>query len=367
MPALTPPMGWNTWNRFLDENHRADFDATTETAVLEQARALVDTGLAAAGYNYVVMDDCYQSFRRDYRGRLVGHPHRFKSGIKCLADEIHALGLKFGIYAVPGSQTCAQQYFDYHGLDLGSLNYEQVDAEAFSEWGVDYVKYDWCRAHINDGLKAPEAFKKMADELKRVNPDIVYSISEYGLFQSHLWAPEFANLWRTTDDLLPHWDSVMRTLDQQVDLFPYSRPGHWNDPDMLQVGNGTLTPAENRTHFFLWAILNAPLMAGNDLTKMSDETLNLLKHPGVIAIDQDWGGSQGRLVHNQEGMQMWEKPMSSGGVASVLVNRNEVTTSFNLVERYRQGSTYVDVWSGDQINDTVISLAPHDSIIFTSR
>jgi alpha-galactosidase len=271
------------------------------------------------------------------------------------------------LYAVPGTQTCAQQYFDYHGLDLGSLNHERDDAQAFAEWGVDYLKYDWCRAHINDGLSAPEAFKKMADELAAVAPHIVYSISEYGLFESHLWAPEFANLWRTTDDLLPHWNSVMRTLDQQVELHPYSKPGHWNDPDMLQVGNGTLTKAENRSHMFLWAILNAPLMAGNDLTRMSDEVLDLLKHPGVIAIDQDWGGSQGQLVHDLDGVQIWQKPMSTGGVAGVLLNRNDSVEHFDLLAKYSEFDSVVDVWSGESIDGASVGLDAHDSIMFTAK
>jgi hypothetical protein len=323
--------------------------------------------MAAAGYQYVVMDDCFQSYARDSKGRLQGHPHRFPRGIQYLVDEVHALGLKFGIYSVPGSLTCAQQYDDYHGLDLGSLNREEIDAQAFAEWGIDYLKYDWCRAHLNDGLKAPETFKKMADLLQKYAPNVVYSISEYGLFESHLWAPEFCNMWRTTDDLMPNWDSLMRTLDLQVNLYPYSKPGHWNDPDMLQVGNGELTDSENRAHMYLWAVLNAPLMAGNDLTTMSDKTLALLTHPGIIAIDQDWGGSQGRKVFNSNGIEIWEKPNSDGSKAIAVLNRSETKSNIELSQNYSDISAWKDVWSGDLLTSTAVEVPPHDAYLLISQ
>ena len=172
----------------------------------------------------------------------------------------------------------------------------------------------------------------MSDALKSSGRDIVFSISEYGLFKSHDWAPEFANLWRTTDDLIASFDSILRTLDLQENLYPYSKPGAWNDPDMLQVGNGSLTLSENRTHMYLWAVLNAPLMAGNDLIRMSDEVRDLLIHPGIIAIDQDWGGHQGRLVYSVGEAQVWSKPMSDGSKASVLLSRGETKQAFKLAE-----------------------------------
>lgn len=367
MKASTPPMGWNSWNHFLNkERLRADIPATTEKAVLAQANALVDTGMAAAGYNIFVLDDCFQAYQRDHQGRLQGHPHRFPHGIQYLVDEIHALGLKFGIYSVPGSLTCAQQYDDYHGLNLGSLGREEIDAKAFAEWGVDFLKYDWCRAHLNDGLRAPETFKKMADLLNIYAPNIIYSISEYGLFESHLWAPEFCNMWRTTDDLMPNWDSLMRTLDQQVNLHLYSKPGHWNDPDMLQVGNGSLTDSENRAHMYLWAILNAPLFAGNDLTQMSEKTLALLTNPRIIAINQDWGGSQGRLIFNESGLQLWQKPMSDGGIAVVALNRLEKALSINTLEFFPSIENWVDVLSGDTFEAATIEIAPHNALFIKS-
>jgi alpha-galactosidase len=350
--ALRPPMGWNSWNYGLNERNRADFSRLTEKTMLAQAQAMVDSGMLAAGYEYFVLDDGYQNARRDYQGRLQGHALRFRNGIPQLVNDVKALGLKFGIYSVPGSLTCAQQYDDYIADGLGSINKERIDAQAFAEWGIDYLKYDWCRAHLNDGLVPKEAFKKMADELKLTGRDIVYSISEYGFWEPHLWAPEFTNLWRTTDDLFADWDSLLRTLDLQKNLYPYSRPGAWNDPDMLQVGNGSLTTAENRAHFFLWAVLNAPLMAGNDLTRMSDEVRDLLIHPGIIEIDQDWSGEQGKLAWSEGDLQVWSKQMSEaagGGVAAVLLNRGDTTGHFNLETAVGNYSTAKDVWSGDSI------------------
>lgn len=353
--ALRPPMGWNSWNYGLNENNRADFSRLTEKTMLAQAQAMVDSGMLAAGYEYFVLDDGYQNARRDYQGRLQGHALRFRNGIPQLVNDVKALGLKFGIYSVPGSLTCAQQYDDYIADGLGSFNKERIDAQAFAEWGIDYLKYDWCRAHLNDGLLAPATFKKMADELRASGRDIVYSISEYGLFESHKWAPEFTNLWRTTDDLFADWGSLMSTLDQQTDLYPYSRPGAWNDPDMLQIGNGDLTHSENKAHFFLWAVLNAPLMAGNDLTKMTDEVRDLLIHPGVIEIDQDWSGEQGRLTWSSGDLQVWSKRMSAeqgGGIAAVLLNRGSERGSFDLETSVGEFSSAVDVWSSDSISAT---------------
>lgn len=366
--AKTPPMGWNSWNYCLDEHDLPDFERLTEKTILAQAKAMVDSGMLAAGYEYFVLDDGFQNARRDHQDRLQGHARRFRNGIPALISEVKSMGLKFGIYSVPGTLTCAQQYQDYVAGDLGSLGREQTDADAFAEWGVDYLKYDWCRAHINNGLHAPEAFRKMADALSATGKEMVFSISEYGLYEPHTWAPEFTNMWRTTDDLFARWDSIMYTLDLQKDLYPYSTPGSWNDPDMLQVGNGELSPGENRAHFFLWAILNAPLMAGNDLTTMTDATRELLLHPGVIAIDQDWGGQQGRLVHDVDGAQIWSKPMSDGSTASVLLARAEQSRSFDLSKLFPDISTAIDVYSGDSITvNEKISVPAHDAVMILTK
>lgn len=362
--AKTPPMGWNSWNATLNEHDRFDKSKLTEQFILAQAKAMVDSGMLAAGYQYLVLDDGFQNARRNYRGELEGHALRFRQGIPALIEGVKALGLKFGIYSVPGTLTCAQQYDDYIADGLGSFGFETLDAETFARWGVDYLKYDWCRAHLNDGLQPVDAFRKMADALKGTGKDIVFSISEYGLYKPYEWAPEFCNMWRTTDDMWWRWDSIMKTLDQQENLYSYSKPGAWNDPDMLHVGNGDLTESENRSHFFLWAILNAPLMAGNDLTRMSDQTRDILIHPGVIEIDQDWGGSQGRLVSNHGDAQVWQKPMSTGGTASVLLSRGEAASSFDLKQLFPEGGKATDVWTGQSIDlSSKIELPPHDSLL----
>jgi alpha-galactosidase len=324
MLASRPPMGWNTWNWMQDSvTYRARVADLTQDAVLACARALVDCGMRAAGYRYVVLDDCWQAPSRAPDGTLAAHPERFPDGIAALAGEIHALGLMFGLYSVPGSLTCAQQYDDYGGDPLGSLGFEELDAHTFAAWGVDYLKYDWCRADVNDGLAAVDAFGRMRRELDRLGRPMVYAISEYGLFEPWHWAPGTAHQWRTTGDLLPTWQSILATVDLQAGLAPYARPGAWNDPDMLQVGNGSLTDGENRAHMYLWAVLNAPLMAGNDPRHIPERTRDLLCEPEIIAVNQDWGGRQGERIGPSAAGEVWAKPMSDGGAAVVLLNRSE--------------------------------------------
>lgn len=370
--AKTPPRGWNSWNRFLDSNNRAQVELVTEVEILNQARALVDSGMAEAGYQYVVLDDCFQAPQRDARGRIQSHPERFPSGIKALADEIHSMGLKFGLYSVPGSLTCAQQYDNYQGNDLGSLNREELDAQTFSDWGVDFLKYDWCRAHLNDGLVAPDAFRKMATELEKLDREIVYSISEYGLFESHLWAPEFTNMWRTTDDLIPTWQSVLRTLDRQIGLEKYSRPGAWNDPDMLQVGNGELIDGENRAHFYLWCVLNAPLMAGNDLTQMPDSVRDLITNKAALSVNDDYASSQGKLMSQSEDLEVWGKSLSDGSVAAVYLNRGERAGKIGLGSAVLgiQAQVFEDLTTGADLGlgvESWLEIPPHDAIFIRAR
>lgn len=366
--AKTPPMGWNSWNATLNEHDRFDKSKLTEQFVLAQAQALVDSGMKDAGYEYIVLDDGFQNVRRDHQGRIQGHALRFRQGIPALAEAVNNLGLKFGIYSVPGTLTCAQQYDDYIADGLGSLGFETIDAQAFAEWGVHYLKYDWCRAHLNDGLEPRAAFKKMSDALQATGKEIVFSISEYGLYKPYEWAPEFCNMWRTTDDMWWRWDSILKTLDLQENLYPYSKPGAWNDPDMLHVGNGDLTFAENRAHFFLWAILNAPLMAGNDLTRMTEQTREILTHQGVIAVDQDWGGEQGRLRFTRGDAQIWSKPMSTGGTAHVLLARGSQKETFNLAELFPEAQSIADVWSGDSISlNEIVDVPGHDALLIITK
>jgi alpha-galactosidase len=364
-------MGWNSWNAFLGTDFHARKDAITADAILGCAQALADSGMRDAGYEYVVLDDCWQDGHRGADGRLVAHPARFPDGIAALAGQVHGLGLKFGLYSVPGSLTCAQQWDDYGGEPLGSLGHEELDAQTFAEWGVDFLKYDWCRADTNDGLTAIDAFTRMRRVLDAQDRPIVYAISEYGTYEPWLWAPRVAHMWRTTDDLVPTWDSLMRTLDRQAPLAPYAKPGAWNDPDMLQVGNGALTDGENRAHFYLWAVLNAPLMAGNDLRTMTPAVRDLLCDPEVIAVDQDWGGRQGTRIGPSGPGEVWAKPMSDGGVAVVLLNRSDEARDieFTGLESAAVGSVH-DITTGlaDTFDGRVhCRVEPHDATLLRLR
>jgi alpha-galactosidase len=228
--------------------------------------------------------------------------------------------LLFGIYAVPGSVTCAMGIDGYPAQGIGSFGHERQDAQTFAAWGVDYLKYDWCYA-ARDGLDRPAAFATMRDELAKVNRPIVYAISEYGVSKPWTWARTVANLWRTTYDLSPDWTSVSSVINEQAAVADYTgSPGGWNDPDMLQVGNGTLTDEENRAHFSMWALLNAPLFAGTDLAKVSAANRATLLNGEVIAVDQDFANTQGHRLSASGSTQVWEKHLSDGGFAVVLLN-----------------------------------------------
>jgi alpha-galactosidase len=313
--AATPPMGWNSWNevRCYDLN---------EQVVRDAADALVDTGMRDAGYRYVVVDDCWQDFTRAADGSLRANPARFPHGMAALADYVHARGLLFGIYAVPGSGTCAMYNDAYPARGIGSLGHERQDAQTFAAWGVDYLKYDWCYADTHDGLDEQAAFEKMRDEVEHLSRPMVYAISEYGVRQPWRWARPVANLWRTTYDLTPDWASLSSTIEQQATVSTGS-PGAWNDPDMLQLGNGTLTEAEERAHFSMWAVLNAPLFAGTNPAALSTAEQATLLNREVIAVDQDFAGTQGRRLATTRTTDVWGKPLSDGGYAVVLLNRGE--------------------------------------------
>jgi alpha-galactosidase len=311
--AATPPMGWSSWNTFGC--------AVDEKAIRENADAMVFSGMAALGYVYVNIDDCWMAPQRDPGGRLQADPQRFPGGIKALADYVHAKGLKLGVYSSAGTATCMN-------LPAG-LDHEMVDAVTFAEWGVDLLKYDNCGS---DGRPSVERFTAMGDALKASGRDIVYAVCEWGDDRPWEWAAKAgAHYWRTYGDISDDWDSVVAILDKQVPLWPYSGPHGWNDPDMLEVGNGGMTTEEYRAHVSLWALLNAPLIAGNDLRSMDATTRGLLTNPEVIAVDQNWGGAQGDKVADFGDLEIWAKPMSTGGVAVVLLNRGlrgaEIETS----------------------------------------
>ena len=316
--APTPPMGWNSWNKFACN--------VSEDLIKRAADAMVKTGMKDAGYEFIVIDDCWQ-ISRDAQGNIVPDAKHFPAGIKALADYVHSLGLKFGIYSDAGTQTCQHR--------PGTRGYEYQDARQYAAWGVDYLKFDWCSHTTQD---APSSYALMADALKASGRPIVFSLCEWGSSKPWLWAGAVGNLWRTTGDIQDMWAGkgkeyglgVMDIVDLQVTLGSYAGPGHWNDPDMLEVGNGGLTETENRSHFSLWAILAAPLMAGNDLDAMTPAIHDILTNKEVIAVDQDALCLEGRRVRHGEDGDVWVKELSDGSRAVVLLNRGTADQTINV-------------------------------------
>lgn len=308
--APTPPMGWNSWNKFACD--------VSDRLIRETADALVTSGMRDAGYRYVVIDDCWQ-VARDSLGHIVVDPERFPSGMKALADYVHARGLQFGVYSDAGTKTCQGR--------PGSRGYEYQDARTYASWGVDYLKYDWC-SHGTQNAEA--SYRLMRDALDRSGRPITFSICEWGTNQPWLWASGIGHLWRTTGDIQDCWDcrrdwggmGWVHILDLQVGLESYAGPGHWNDPDMLEVGNGGMTVEEYRAHFSMWAILAAPLMAGNDIRSMTPEIRDILTNREVIAVDQDAMGRQGRKVRDDGAVEVWSRELADGSRAVALLNRD---------------------------------------------
>ncbi|KAM7491856.1 hypothetical protein LguiA_034777 [Lonicera macranthoides] len=303
--AQTPQMGWNSWNFFACD--------INETVIKETADALVSTGLAERGYIYVNIDDCWSSAKRNSKGYLVHDPKTFPSGIKALADYVHGKGLKLGIYSDAGVFTCQ--------VRPGSLFHEKVDAELFASWDIDYLKYDNC---YNLGIKPKERYPPMRDALNVTGRTIFYSLCEWGVDDPALWAGQVGNSWRTTDDINDSWASMTSIADLNNKWAAYAGPGGWNDPDMLEVGNGGMTYQEYRAHFTIWALMKAPLLIGCDVRNMTAETFEILSNEEVIAINQDPLGVQGRKV-NETGtdgcLQVWAGPLSGNRVVVALWNR----------------------------------------------
>ena len=328
--ALTPPMGWNSWNTFRLE--------INEDVVKGIADVFIEKGFNDAGYQFIVIDDGWQ-IDRDEEGNIIHDKNKFPSGIKALADYIHEKELKLGIYSDAGYLTC--------GGFPGSRGYEYQDARQYAAWGVDYLKYDWCNT---GNQSAPDSYLLMSKALRKAGRPIVFSICEWGTSQPWEWAEGIGNLWRTTFDIRPCWDCGQKThskgvqienfigftkiLDLQVGLESYAGPGHWNDPDMLEVGNGDLTIEENRAHFSLWCILAAPLMLGNDIRNLSPEIHQILTNKEVIAVNQDSLGLQGVKVRDDGDIEVWSKQLKDGARAVVLFNRSEAEAkiSFNWTE-----------------------------------
>ncbi|GAA3660811.1 glycoside hydrolase family 27 protein [Streptomyces chitinivorans] len=351
-PALTPPLGWNSWNSFGC--------GITETQVREAADAMVSSGMRDAGYEYVVVDDCWFDPQRDAAGNLRANPAKFPSGMKALGDYIHGKGLKFGIYQAPNEKTCAQGVGTYPG-STGSRGHEAQDAATFASWGVDYLKYDWCSG--NGTLSEQIArFTIMRDALRATGRPIVYSINPNSFHaptgDKYDWG-EVADLWRTTEDLLDIWQNsntnsypmgVGNVLDVTAPLAAQSGPGHWNDPDMLVVGRPGLSLTESRSHFALWALMSAPLMAGNDIRTMSADVSAILRNPRLLAVNQDPLGAGGRRVRDDGATEVFAKPLSDGSVAVGLLNRGGSTTTITTTAAQvglSGGSfTLTDLWTG---------------------
>jgi alpha-galactosidase len=363
--AQTPPMGWNSWNYFAGK--------VTDKDIRDSADQLVASGMKDAGYAYVNIDDTWEG-ERDANGVL--HSNAKFPDMKALADYVHSKGLKISIYSSPGPKTCA-------GYEA-SLGHEFQDAQLYASWGIDYLKYDLCSFGDVMEKQAPNdkaaqmrlmiaAYDKMGKALAATGRPIVYSFCQYGWDAVWEWAPSVGgNLWRTTGDISPHWDRIYDIVSQQSGLESYAGPGHWNDPDMLEVGNGKLSLAENRSHFSLWAILAAPLLAGNDLPNMTPEIKAILTNRDVIAIDQDALGRQGSRAYSDGEVEVWTRQLSGGAMAVAVINVGSDRYSthpfhLNLGKIGLHGDqSGKDLWTGKGVTLTdneAIELDSHDVLL----
>ncbi|MEY9927438.1 alpha-galactosidase [Catenulispora sp. GP43] len=343
--ALTPPMGWNDWNAF---------GCAVSAQLVEQTTdKLVSSGLAADGYNYVNIDDCWMAPNRDSAGNLVPDPVKFPDGIKAVADYVHAKGLKLGIYETAGTNTCA-------GFP-GSLGHETQDANTFAAWGVDYLKYDNCN---NQGVPSQQRYRAMGTALAATGRPIVYSLCSWGTEDVASWGGSVGNLWRTTGDISAGYGSMLSNFHTNVALAADAGPGAWNDPDMLEVGNG-MSAVEDQTEFTLWAEMAAPLISGTDLRTASANTLRILGNRQVIAVDQDALGRQGTEISSSGGLDVLAKPLSDGSVSVVLFNENAAPATISttaaaagLAAGAKGGYSLQDLWTGrSTVSGGVISAA----------
>lgn len=351
-PAVTPPLGWNSWNSFGC--------GVTEDTVRQAADAMVSSGMRDAGYEYVVVDDCWFDPQRDAQGNLRAHPTKFPSGMKALGDYIHSRGLKFGLYQVPTERTCAQRVGTFPGA-TGSMGHEVQDARTFASWGVDYLKYDWCSP---EGTRDEQVarFSLMRDALRDTGRPVVYSINPNSFHAitgpTYDWG-QVADLWRTTEDLLDIWQNgnvnsypmgVGNVVDVNAPLAAQAGPGHWNDPDMLVVGRPGLSLTESRAHFTLWSLMAAPLMAGNDIRTMSADVSAILRNQRLLAVNQDPLGAGGRRVRDDGATEVFAKPLSDGSVAVGLFNRGDstATVSASAAQIGLSGGSFTltDLWTG---------------------
>ncbi|MCJ2187689.1 glycoside hydrolase family 27 protein [Novosphingobium sp. 2638] len=375
--AATPPMGWNSWNHYGCQ--------IDEELIRRTADALAAKGLRDAGYVYVNIDDCWQG-ERDANGNIQPDPKRFPSGMKALGDYLHARGFKFGIYSDTGEKTCAGR--------PGSQGHEFQDAAQYARWGVDYVKYDWCNTGKDEWQRnSREGYRTMQRAIAASGRAMILSICEWGETKPWLWAAKVGQLWRTTGDITNCWDCVlghgdwhsngiMRIVDINEPLRAYAGPGHWNDPDMMEVGN-MATLAEDRSHFALWAMMAAPLIMGTHVDTMKPEVAAILTNRRVIAVDQDARGVQGLRWFDNGATQVWAKPLAGGDWAVALVNRSdrpaktgidwastplEDTLNGLFVDFAEQTYGLTDLWTGKSTGTTEtplsVTLAPHDTAIY---
>jgi len=350
MLARIPPMGWNSWNTFGNNIH--------EDLIRGVADVFVSEGFKDAGYEYVVIDDIWEAEER-VNGRLTWNPDKFPKGIPALADYVHSKGLKFGIYSCAGSHTCA-------GMPA-SYGYEEVDAQTFAEWGVDFLKYDFCFAP--PGVDGPKLYQRMGQALRTSGRDILFSICEWGTHKPWEWGAKVGgHMWRTTGDINDSWESIVNIgFERQAGLEAYAGPGHWNDPDMLVVGmygkgnvaHGGCTDAEYRSHFSLWCLLAAPLMIGCDVRAINQTTRDILLNREVIAVNQDPLGRQGYRVGRTdwawEIVEAWAKPLVDGSIAVGLFNLGErnnrrATIAWESLGLHDRRPCIVrDLWKGEDL------------------
>jgi len=364
--AATPPMGWNSWNWFADK--------VTDKDIRQAADLIVSSGMRDAGYTYVNIDDTWEG-ERDSEGML--HSNAKFPDMAALARYVHGKGLKLGIYSSPGPKTCAR--FE------GSYGHEQQDADLYASWGIDFLKYDLCSFHSLMGQDAPNdkpkqdemmraAYEKMHTAILHTGRPMIYSLCQYGHDSGWQWAAQVGgNLWRTTGDINPTFDRISLIGREQAGLAKYAGPGHWNDPDMLEVGNGKLTLDENRTHMGMWAMLAAPLLAGNNLSQLTPEITAILTNREVIAIDQDALGKQAERIFAEGPIEIWARPLSGGAVALAIYNFGEDESFLRGINLHLKesgagpGWKARDVWAAKDLgtitDDYKFSLKRHASLM----
>jgi alpha-galactosidase len=358
--APTPPMGFNNWNAFGCD--------VSETLIKETADVIVSSGLKDLGYQYVNIDDCWSLRERGGDGRLVPDPVKFPSGIKGVADYVHSKGLKLGIYGDAGTRTCAGY--------PGSLGVEELDAQTWADWGVDYLKYDNCN-NQSDGSQEDfiRRYTAMRNALDKTGRPIVYAICEWGQSQPWTWATGVGDLWRTTGDVSDTWGGLRSIIAQNAPLYPYAGVGHWNDPDMLEIGNGGMTDVEYHTHMSMWAMMAAPLLIGTDLRAASPQTMAILSNKEIIAIDQDRLGVQGAVVMNRDGLMVLDKPLAGGDRAIALYNSTDSLATISIPTGdtgLPRAAAYSlrDVWTGKtmQAKSTISAAVPaHGTVVYRVR